>query len=192
MDWESICIVRSAATSAMSQCQTRLTETTTSTECNFGMAEIYKHVILSINRVVSSYDYVKCEVVLYCRRVHDLVGNVRNSSHPLDQRSHTPYVLMGLYDSQLLTFVGCTRRTHSFLRVSTFSCSTECGKQDSPIRPSPNGSTRMVAEVGVLWRDFTTYTSAHARTQYTHARTHTHTHERTLCRTSWAWLREYK
>ena len=90
VDWESICIVRSAATSAVSQWQTRLTETTTSTECNFGMAEIYKHVILSINRVVSSYDYVKCEVVLYCRRVYDLVGNVRNSSHPLDQRSHTP------------------------------------------------------------------------------------------------------
>ena len=102
-------------------------------------------------------------------------------------RTH-PRVLMGLYDSQLLTFVGCTRRTHSFLRVSTFSCSTECGKQDSPIRPSPNGSTRMVPEVGVLWRDFTTYTSAH--TIYT--RTHTHTHERTLCRTSWARLREYK
>ena len=44
VDWESICIVRSAATSAVSQWQTRLTETTTSTECNFGMAEIYKHV----------------------------------------------------------------------------------------------------------------------------------------------------
>ena len=103
------------------------------------------------------------------------------------ERTH-PRVLMGLYDSQLLTFVGCTRRTHSFRRVSTFSCSTECGKQDSPIRPSPNGSTRMVAEVGVLWRDFTTCTSAH--TIYT--RTHTYTHGRTLCRTSWAWLREYK
>ena len=90
VDWESICIVRSAATSAVSQWQTRLTETTTSTECNFGMAEIYKHVILSINRAVSSYDYVKCEGVLYCRRGYDLVGNVRNSSHPLDQRSHTP------------------------------------------------------------------------------------------------------
>ena len=96
-------------------------------------------------------------------------------------RTH-PRVLMGLYDSQLLIFVGCTRRTHSFLRVSTFSCSTECGKQDSPIRPSPNGSTRMVPEVGVLWRDFTTYTSAHTRTQYTHARTHIHTNARYVAR----------
>ena len=91
-------------------------------------------------------------------------------------RTH-PRVLMGLYDS--LTFVGCTRRTHSFRRVSTFSCSTECGKQNSPIRPSPNGSTRMVAEVGVLWRDFYDIhkrACAHTRTQNTHARTHTHIH----------------
>ena len=76
-------------------------------------------LVREVIMIVSSHDSVKCDAVLYCSTRLEMYA--RDSSHPLDQRSHKSWIFMGRYDSLLLIF---GRRT-SFRRMSIFSCSTE-------------------------------------------------------------------